>query len=137
MATAREQKRRAPRRTAAAPSAKTAAPVTLWIRVTLGGSGQIGPGKIDLLRKIREHRSISAAARDMGMSYRRAWLLVDELNGVFARPLVVKWLGGRSRGGASLTPTGAKLVATYDALVARAASANRKLLDELASLRRG
>jgi molybdate transport system regulatory protein len=133
MATAPERKRRVPRRTGAA---KPAAPVKLWIRVTLGGGAQIGPGKIELLRKIREHQSISAAARDMSMSYRRAWLLVDELNRAFARPLVVKWMGGRSRGGAKLTPTGAKLVATYDALVARAAHANRKLLDELASLRR-
>jgi molybdate transport system regulatory protein len=108
--------------------------VKLWIRVTLGGGAQIGPGKVDLLRKIREHESISAAARDMSMSYRRAWLLVDELNGAFARPLVVKWMGGHSRGGARLTPTGAKLVETYDALVAGAAGANRRLLDELASL---
>lgn len=119
-----------------APKRKSGAQVKLWIRVTLGGGAQIGPGKVDLLRKIREHESISAAAREMNMSYRRAWLLVDELNASFARPLVVKWMGGRSRGGARLTATGAKLVETYDALIARAASSSRKLLDELASLRR-
>ena len=113
---------------------KSRAPVKLWIRLTLPGAGQIGPGKIELLRKIREHRSISAAAREMNMSYRRAWLLVDDLNAVFRRPVVAKWMGGSSRGGAKLTPTGEKLVATYDAVIASADSASRKLLDELARL---
>ncbi len=115
---------------------KSSAPIKLWIRLTLPGVGQIGPGKIDLLRKIREHQSISAAAREMNMSYRRAWLLVDELNGAFRQPVVVKWMGGSSRGGAALTPTGEKLVESYDVLVARADSANRALLDELASFSR-
>jgi molybdate transport system regulatory protein len=109
-------------------------PIKLWIRLTLPGVGQIGPGKIELLRKIREHRSISAAAREMNMSYRRAWLLVDDLNGAFRRPVVAKWMGGSSRGGAKLTPTGEKLVASYDAVVANADTASRTLLDELASL---
>ncbi len=68
------------------------------------------------------------------MSYRRAWLLVDDLNTAFRRPVVKKWMGGSSRGGAALTPTGEKLVASYDAVVARADSANRALLDELASI---
>ena len=84
----------------------------LWIKLTLPGSGQIGPGKVELLREIRECQSISAAARAMGMSYRRAWLLVDEMNKLFAEPLVAKWQGGKSRGGASLTPFGEKLVAS-------------------------
>ena len=110
---------------------KTPGPIKLWIRLTLPGVGQIGPGKIELLRKIREHKSISAAAREMKMSYRRAWLLVDDLNAAFRQPVVEKWMGGKSRGGATLTPTGEKLVESYDALVARADSANRALLDEL------
>ena len=110
---------------------KTPNPIKLWIRLTLPGVGQIGPGKIELLRKIREHKSISAAAREMKMSYRRAWLLVDDLNGAFRQPVVEKWMGGKSRGGATLTPTGEKLVESYDAVVARADSANRALLDEL------
>ena len=108
--------------------------IKLWIRLTLPGVGQIGPGKIDLLRKIHEHQSISAAAREMNMSYRRAWLLVDELNGLFRRPVVAKWMGGSSRGGATLTPTGEKLVASYDAVVRRADKANRSLLDELSGI---
>jgi molybdate transport system regulatory protein len=106
----------------------------LWVRLTLPGVGRIGPGKIDLLRRIREHQSISAAAREMNMSYRRAWLLVDDLNAAFRRPVVVKWMGGRSKGGAKLTPTGEKLVEAYDAVVAHATSANRAVLAELATL---
>jgi len=115
-------------------SQKDSHPIKLWIRLKLPGSGDIGPGKIELLRKIREHQSISAAAREMNMSYRRAWLLVDELNTVFRQPVVAKWMGGSSRGGATLTPTGEKLVESYDAVVARSDSANRALLDELANM---
>lgn len=128
-------KRASAQRRAPAPE-KSADPtqIKLWIRLTLPGIGQIGPGKIELLRKIREHQSISAAAREMSMSYRRAWLLVDDLNAVFRQPVVVKWMGGSSRGGATLTPTGEKLVESYDAVVARADDANRALLDELSNL---
>jgi molybdate transport system regulatory protein len=128
-------KREVTERRASAPQKSTARrPIKLWIRLTLPGVGEIGPGKIELLRKIREHQSISAAARHMDMSYRRAWLLVDNLNGAFQQPVVAKWMGGRSRGGATLTPTGEKLVASYDAVVKRADSANRALLDELSSI---
>ena len=115
-------------------SRKDPSPIKLWIRLKLPGIGDIGPGKIELLRKIREHQSISAAAREMNMSYRRAWLLVDELNSVFRQPVVAKWMGGRSRGGATLTPTGERLVESYDAVVARSDSANRALLDEISNM---
>jgi molybdate transport system regulatory protein len=67
----------------------------------------------------------------MNMSYRRAWLLVDDLNAVFREPVVAKWTGGSSRGGARLTSIGQKLVETYAAVVAHADRANRTLLDEL------
>jgi molybdate transport system regulatory protein len=112
---------------------KSAGPssIRLWIRLTLPGIRKIGPGKIELLRQIREHQSISAAARAMNMSYRRAWLLVDDLNSSFARPVVAKWTGGKSRGGATLTRTGEKLVRSYDAVVERADRANRALLEDL------
>lgn len=103
----------------------------LWIKLTLPGVGQIGPGKVELLRKIGEHQSIAAAARSMDMSYRRAWLLVDEMNGLFEQPVVAKWQGGRSKGGASLTKFGEKLIASYDKLVDRSNSANRQLLNEI------
>jgi molybdate transport system regulatory protein len=84
-----------------------------------------------LLRQIRACRSISAAARAMNMSYRRAWLWVDDLNGMFAEAVVEKWLGGPSRGGAMLTPAGERLVASYETLVQRSAEANRSLLDDM------
>ena len=131
--TATAKREGTPRR-ASEPEPTGRLPIKLWIRLTLPGIGDIGPGKIELLRKIREHQSISAAAREMDMSYRRAWLLVDDLNSVFRQPVVAKWMGGRSRGGATLTPTGEKLVASYDAVVKRADSANRALLKELSSI---
>jgi molybdate transport system regulatory protein len=115
-----------PRSTRSAPPA-----IRLWIRLTLPGVGLIGPGKIELLRSIEQHQSISAAARAMKMSYRRAWLLVEEINGLFQQPLVEKWLGGKGRGGATLTASGEKLLRTYDAVVERANRAARRLLDDL------
>lgn len=104
----------------------------LWIKLTLGGAGQVGPGKIELLRRIGEHQSIAAAARSMDMSYRRAWLLVHELNELFTEPVVAKWQGGRSQGGASLTRFGKRLIEAYDAMVRRSHEANADLLAEIA-----
>ena len=103
----------------------------LWIKLILPGVGQVGPGKIELLRRINECQSMAAAARSMDMSYRRAWLLVDEMNKLFDRPVVAKWQGGKSRGGASLTRFGEKLVESFDELVGQANDVNRTLLDEL------
>ena len=105
--------------------------IELIIRLDIPGVGRIGPGKIELLRQIREHHSISAAARAMDMSYRRAWLLVQSLNEVFAEPVVEKWFGGTSRGGAALTPAGERLVASYETLVQRSAEANEAVLSEI------
>jgi molybdate transport system regulatory protein len=112
----------------------------LWIKLTLPGAGQIGPGKVELLSEIRARRSISAAARAMGMSYRRAWLLVDEMNKLFAEPVVAKWQGGKSQGGASLTAFGVKLVDSFVVLRERSNDVNRELLSEIgrnARTRRG
>jgi len=103
----------------------------LWIKVTIPGMGQIGPGKINLLKMIREQESISGAARAMKMSYRRAWLLVAELNKLFARPLVATWAGGKSRGGASLTKLGEKLIESYDTVVEQSVRVNRTVLTEI------
>ena len=66
----------------------------LTIRIDFGAFGYLGPGKIALMERISKHGSISAAGRDMGMSYRRAWLLVDEINQIFRAPLVETQLGG-------------------------------------------
>lgn len=73
----------------------------------------MGPGKADLLAAIEETGSISAAARRMRMSYRRAWLLVHTMNECFASPLVEAEKGGASRGGARLTTAGRKVLELY------------------------
>ena len=72
-----------------------------------------GPGKVALLESIEETGSISAAGRAHKMSYRRAWLLVDELNQLFATPLVAAHHGGAKGGGAALTDQGRRIVALY------------------------
>ena len=104
----------------------------LWIKLSLPGIGQIGPGKMELLRQIDDHDSIAAAARAMNMSYRRAWLLIDEMNKLFDEPVVAKWQGGKSRGGASLTDFGRSLLEKYAALVESSNEVNREILDEIA-----
>jgi len=75
----------------------------------------IGPGKIALLEAITETGSISAAARQLGMSYRRAWMLVDEMNKALKLPAVVTAAGGSHGGGTALSPTGTALVRHYRA----------------------
>ena len=71
----------------------------LTIRVDFGAFGYLGPGKIALMELISKHGSIAAAGKEMGMSYRRAWLLVDEINHIFREPLVEKQMGGTGGGG--------------------------------------
>ena len=83
------------------------------IRVVLREGVALGPGKADLLAAIAEHGSIAAAGRSMGMSYQRAWSLVDELNRYFRSPLVEVSRGGAGRGGARLTTVGREVLATY------------------------
>ncbi|WP_428030838.1 winged helix-turn-helix domain-containing protein [Ancylobacter sp.] len=84
----------------------------LFIRVYFGDGRHLGPGMIDLLETIRTERSILAAARAMNMSYRRAWLLVDEIGRTFRQP-VVQTHPGRRGHGTDLTPFGARLIALY------------------------
>lgn len=88
----------------------------VFLRVDFAPGTRIGPGKIALLEQIDRTGSISAAGRALGMSYRRAWVLVDELNHLFAAPLVTTQLGGSHGGGAVLTELGASLVARFRAL---------------------
>jgi len=85
-------------------------------RIYIGDGIALGPGKIDLLRAVGETRSIAAAARSLGLPYKRAWLLIDSLNEGFGRPVVETATGGKGGGGASLTPLGQQLVERYDAL---------------------
>ena len=83
------------------------------LRIDFPGGIRLGPGKADLLALVAEHGSISAAGAAMGMSYRRAWLLIDEINHMFREPSVVTRHGGKSGGGAELTSFGQDLLARY------------------------
>ena len=96
---------------------------SLHLRIDFGEDRSIGPGKIRLLELVEETGSISAAGRALAMSYRQAWLLIDEMNRMFAAPVVVAQTGGGGGGGASLTATGKALVRRYRALERRTASA--------------
>ena len=87
----------------------------LTVRFDFDPDRRLGPGKIALLEAIHRTGSISAGGRAHQMSYRRAWLLVEELNKVFGEPLVVAHPGGVKGGGAALTATGEKVVALYRA----------------------
>ena len=83
------------------------------IKIDFGTEVRLGPGKVRLLELIAETGSISAAARQMEMSYRRAWLLIDELNGIFGKPVVETVTGGSGGGGARITPLGEAVVAVF------------------------
>ena len=103
-------------------------------RVYIGENISIGPGKIDLLRQIGETRSIAAAARSIGLPYKRAWLLIDSLNQGFGCPVVETATGGRGGGGALLTPLGQQLIERYDALEASINTRSSKELQALQAL---
>lgn len=106
---------------------------SLSIRIKMESEGRIGPGKIDLLEEIAAAGSISAAGRKMAMSYRRAWELVEELNTMFATPVVERQVGGRNGGGARLTPFGQSLVDRYRSIERTAEVAARAHLEALES----
>src|SRR5215472_5956209 len=82
-------------------------------RVDFGRDGAVGPGKIELLEHIGTGGSLSQAARDLDMSYRRAWQLLESLNSSFREPVVLTAKGGRGGGGARLTPFGRLLIRVY------------------------
>lgn len=94
----------------------------------------LGPGKIDLLKEIGELGSISAAARKLGIPYKRAWSLVDSVNRGLPAPAVEALTGGKSGGGATLTPLGLALVAVYFALEAKIGTAVQGELEALSRL---
>jgi molybdate transport system regulatory protein len=106
----------------------------LKIRLHNGADIAIGPGKAELLAAIAQHGSISAAARAMGMSYRRAWLLVETMNRSFKQPLVSTLAGGKQGGGTQLTATGELILQRYSVLCAAALAAVQGGCDELAEL---
>ena len=86
---------------------------SLRIRIVFGDEAMLGPGKADLLEQIRAKGSIAAAGRAMGMSYKRAWMLVEEMNAAFRDPVVASARGGKTGGGAHLTETGATVLTQY------------------------
>ena len=105
-------------------------PLRPVLRVDFPGE-RLGRGKIALLEQIRETGSISAAGRAMGMSYRRAWLLVSALNAMFLTEAVSSQRGGKQGGGAALTPFGEELIRRFHAMEAKARAA---MADDLAWL---
>ncbi len=92
------------------------------LRILMGAGGAMGPGRAALLDAIARTGSISAAARQMGMSYRRAWTLVDSTNQAFRAPLVEAVAGGRGGGGARVTEAGLDVLRRYRAMEEKAAA---------------
>ena len=105
--------------------------VRFRLRITCADVIAIGPGKVALLEAIREHGSLSSAALHLGMSYRRAWVLVDETNRSLREPAVAAAVGGANGGGSVLTSTGDAVVKLYRTIEARAEAA---CADELKAL---
>jgi len=105
-------------------------------RVYLGEDLMLGPGKVDLMKALHTTGSISAAARTLGMSYKRAWLLLETLNQGFGRPLVDTSHGGRGGGGARLTELGEEVLRLYSEMESACAKAVHPGLRSLLQLAR-
>lgn len=90
--------------------------VQVRLRIDFISGVSLGPGKIALLERIAAVGSLSQAARDLGLSYRRGWVLLNDINDAFGAPVVVTATGGAHGGGASLTPLGEDLIARYRAV---------------------
>ena len=106
----------------------------LSLRVDLPDTGSLGPGKVRLLELVAQTGSIRQAGLMLKMSYARAWGLIRELNEMFGQPLVEASAGGRSGGGAALTPAGEKVVALYRAIETKSHKAVKGELQELLKL---
>ncbi len=107
------------------------------LRLTLGARIAVGPGRIELLEAVRDAGSITAAARSLGMSYRRAWMLLDDLNRCLRAPVVESVHGGAQGGGSRLTDTGLELVRLYRHIEQTAALACAEDLELLKALLAG
>ncbi len=108
----------------------------LRLRLVFGNDAMLGPGKAELLEFIREEGSIAGAGRRMGMSYKRAWQLVEHLNAAFREPLVDSARGGARGGGARLTEAGELVLANYHRLVERLAQEGAPEIDAICALLR-
>jgi len=106
----------------------------LKLRIKLCSFAALGPGKADLLESIARTGSITAAAKDLGMSYRRAWMLVDEMNRAFKDPVVSASFGGAKGGGASLTPTGKAVLDLFRQVEKKAEAAIESELEAIERL---
>jgi molybdate transport system regulatory protein len=104
----------------------------LRLRILFGPRAMLGPGKAELLEHIRDTGSITAAGARMGMSYKRAWGLVETLNATFREPVVITVRGGAKGGGAQLTGTGQAVLTHYRRIEARLRDGSE---DDLAVLR--
>lgn len=102
------------------------------LRIKVGEEIAIGPGKIAILEAIEQTGSISAAGRKLGMSYRRAWLLVDQMNHYFKEPVVSAAMGGAQGGGTALTVTGVEVIRLYRTIERQAEAQSASLIEELA-----
>lgn len=105
------------------PSQPSSQATTIRIRIAHGENIAIGQGKADLLEAIGRSGSISAAARDLEMSYRKAWMLVDEMNQSFKSPVVVAAKGGPKGGGAQVTALGQEALLRFREIQAKASTA--------------
>ena len=98
----------------------------LTLRIDLDGAGSIGPGKVRLLELVSEMGSIRSAGTELKMSYARAWKLIQDMNATFGAPVLTATTGGKSGGGAQLTPLGLEIVSAYRAAEQKAAKAAQK-----------
>ena len=104
------------------------------LRILLGAAVALGPGKAALLEAVEEAGSISGAARAMGMSYRRAWTLIEAMNLDFKKPLVQTSAGGSGGGGARVTDSGRDALRRYRAMEEKASAAVKKEITAFADL---
>lgn len=114
--------------------AETTETYSIKLQIMSGSKIAMGPGKADLLEAIQKTGSIAAAGRAMGMSYKRAWDLVEVMNICFSGPLVEKSKGGAGKGGATITPLGLTVMGQYRALQAKSNSAVEREMDVFFSL---
>ena len=109
----------------------SAAAVGVRLRIDIGPDCSIGPGKISLLEHIERSGSLSQAARILKMSYRRAWLLLEDLNRTLGQPVTTASIGGAGGGGAQITPFGKQVVAAFREIEQAATSAAAQHLEWL------
>ena len=114
----------------------TIAKARLRLRVQYGDGFAIGSGKADILQAVAESGSISAGARSLEMSYRRAWLLIDAMNQCFREPVVDTATGGKGGGGAQITPFGLQVLKAFRAMASNAMAAAAKEMPAFSKLLR-